>query len=124
VDERTGKLLSLTVQAVDIDRRNKPNWRLPTARAGGISRLKAAVRESGSRSSQQRMFYSKMWRVMRGIDPNEDDRSERRHLAQPGSSGGSRACENLVRQQDTGENYSEFISNTANATATVITFGS
>ena len=73
IDKHTGQLLSLTVQAVDIDRQKQAELAL----AESESRWNFAL-ESGGQGvwdrdiRNNRMFCSKMWRVMRGIDPNEE----------------------------------------------------
>jgi PAS domain S-box-containing protein len=104
VDERTGKLLSLTVQAVDIDRQKQAELAL----ADSESRWNFAL-ESGGQGvwdhdlRNDRMFYSKMWRVMRGIDPNEEvDPSEDLWLSRVHPEDRERV-KILVRRQDTGE---------------------
>lgn len=104
VDKRTGQLLSITVQAVDIDRQKQAELAL----ADSDSRWNFAL-ESGGQGvwdhdlRNNRMFYSKMWRVMRGIDPNEKvDPSEGVWLNRVHPEDRDRV-KILVRQQDTGE---------------------
>ena len=103
-DEHTGKFLSLTVQAVDIDRQKQAELAL----ADSESRWNFAL-ESGGQGvwdhdlRNNRMFYSKMWRVMRGIDPDEEvDPSEERWLSRVHPEDRERV-KIMVRQQDTGE---------------------
>jgi PAS domain S-box-containing protein len=72
VDERSGKLLSVTVQAIDIDRQKHAEMAL----ADSESRWNFALASAGQgvwdhdlRTGQT--FYSQTWRVMRGMDPTE-----------------------------------------------------
>ena len=104
VDERTGKLHSITVQAVDIDRQKQAELAL----ADSESRWNFAL-ESGGQGvwdhdiRNNRMFYSKMWRVMRGIDSDEQiDPSEDLWLSRVHPEDRERV-KIMVRRQDSGE---------------------
>ena len=73
VDESTGALLSITVQAIDIDRQKQAELAL----ADSESRWNFALESAGQgvwdhdlRSGKT--FYSRTWRVMRGMDPAEE----------------------------------------------------
>jgi PAS domain S-box-containing protein len=104
MDKHTGQLLSITVQAVDIDRQKQAELAL----AESESRWNFAL-ESGGQGvwdrdlRNKRMFYSKMWRVMRGIDPSEEiDPSEDVWLQRVHPEDRARV-QKTVRQQDMGE---------------------
>ena len=104
VDERTGKSLSITVQAIDIDRQKHAEMAL----ADSESRWNFAL-ESGGQGvwdhdrRSNRMFYSRMWRMMRGIDPSEEvDPSEELWLTRVHPDDRER-LQITIRQQDSGE---------------------
>ena len=104
LDESTGKVLYITVQAVDIDRQKHTEMAL----ADSESRWNFALESAGQGVwdfdlRNGRAFYSRTWRVMRGIDPTEEiDPSVDLWLSRVHPDDRER-LRMIVRQQDAGE---------------------
>jgi PAS domain S-box-containing protein len=104
LDESTGKVLYITVQAVDINRQKQAEMAL----ADSESRWNFALESAGQGVwdfdfRNGLAFYSRTWRVMRGIDPAEEiDPSVDLWLNRVHPDDRER-LRMIVRQQDAGE---------------------
>ncbi len=109
-DTTTGELHYLIVQAINIDRQK----RAEAALAESESRWNFALESAGQgvwdhNLNPKTAFYSRMWRVMRGIDPDEEiDPATKSWLARLHPDDRER-IRDLAKKQDTGElSYNEF----------------
>ena len=109
-DDRTGRPLHLVVQLEDIDRQ-----KLAEAALGkNEQRMNYALESAGQGVwdydlNTKQMFYSRMWRLMRGFDPDEEvDSALDVWLARVHPEDRERIRE-IVRRQDSGElSYNAF----------------
>ena len=109
-DPATGEFHYLIVQAINIDRQK----RAEAALAESESRWNFALESAGQgvwdhNLNAKTAFYSRMWRVMRGMDPDEEiDPAAESWLSRLHPDDRER-IRNIANQQDTGElSYNEF----------------
>ena len=104
IDEATGAMRHLTIQAIDIDGRKRAEADLMETEHRWNSALEAAGQGVWDhRRAQEPVFYSRMWRLMRGFGAEEQVDSSTRAGSSRVHPDDRERIRSLIGRQDSGE---------------------
>jgi diguanylate cyclase (GGDEF)-like protein/PAS domain S-box-containing protein len=102
--ERTGRPMYMVLQIIDIDRQKRAEEALAESESRWSSALEGAgqgVWDHDIRNNK--VFYSRMWKIMRGFDPDEEIRGDQASWLERVHPDDRERILSTIRKQDSGE---------------------